>query len=524
MYIMETVSAFHPRRFAAVCFAILAAAASILWAQAPPGAAGGGSTRPVTLPPSGRTSPTGSVTVQQSTSPAGVDTLNTSIQIGGNLQGSVASAGLPAGPVALTLGDAIKRGLETNLGAIAAGNSAAAARAQSLQAHAALLPYISVSASDTVAQTNLAAFGFVFNLPPGLNFSIPSVVGPYNYSQAQVALTESIYDPVARRNWNAAKELERASNLSVKDARELVVIAVAGAYLQTTATAARIESQRAQVANAQAVYDQARIRKEAGTNARIDVMRTLVELQTQKQRLNSLASDLRKQKLALARVVGLPLDRELTLTEPLTPDTIPIPEPAGAVEQALKQRSDLAAAKAQVRAAERAVSAAHAERLPSVTFNGDYGVLGANPVETHGVFTATGSVTVPVWTGNRVKADVEQADVALRQRQAELADQQGRVEQEVRSALIELETATGQLQLAATNRDYAAETLREARDRFNLGVTTTVEVVQAQEQVAGAEADYISSLFSLDLARLNLSRAAGQAEMSLPDLLKGRHP
>jgi outer membrane protein TolC len=170
------------------------------------------------------------------------------------------------------------------------------------------------------------------------------------------------------------------------------------------------------------------------------------------------------------------------------------------------------------------VSAAHAERLPSVTFNGDYGVLGANPVETHGVFTATGSVTVPVWTGNRVKADVEQADVALRQRQAELADQQGRVEQEVRSALIELETATGQLQLAATNRDYAAETLREARDRFNLGVTTTVEVVQAQEQVAGAEADYISSLFSLDLARLNLSRAAGQAEMSLPDLLKGRHP
>ncbi len=399
---METVIASELRRFLAICFAILApVAASVLRAQAPPGAMGGGSTRPAVLPPSGRTSPTGSVTVQQSTSPAGVDTLNTSIQIGGNLQGSVPSPNLAAGPISLTLGDAIQRGLETNLGAIAAGNSAAAARAQTLQAHGALLPYISANASDTVAQTNLAAFGFVFSLPPGLNFSIPSVVGPYNYSQAQIALTESIYDPVARRNWNVAKELERASSLSVKDARELVVIAVAGAYLQTTATAARIESQRAQVDNAQAVYDQARIRKEAGTNARIDVMRTLVELQTQKQRLNSLASDLRKQKLALARIIGLPLDRELTLTEPLTPDTIPIPEPASAVAEALKLRSDLAAAKAQVSAAERAVGAARAERLPSVAFNGDYGVLGANPVQTHGVFTATGSVTVPIWTGDR---------------------------------------------------------------------------------------------------------------------------
>ena len=214
----------------------------------------------------------------------------------------------------------------------------------------------------------------------------------------------------------------------------------------------------------------------------------------------------------------------MTFDEPLSPETVPVPVPANAVAQALKQRSDLAAAKAQVSAAERAVDAARAQRLPSVTFNGDYGVLGKNPVETHGVFTATGSVNIPLWTGNRIKADVEQAQIVLHQRQAELADQQGRVEQEVRSALIELETSSGQLQLAQANRDYAAETLREARDRFNLGVTTTVEVVQAQEQVAGAESDYVSSLFALDLARLNLSRAAGEAETSLPDLLKGKRP
>jgi len=502
------------------CLAILLPAAAS--AQIPTGGSSGGATRPATLPPSGRTSPTGSVTIQQSTSPAGVDTLNTSVQVNGNLAGSIPGAKPPAGPISLTLGDAIKMGLQANLGVIAAGNASATARAERIEALSALLPNISAGASDTVAQTNLAAYGFVFHVPPGFDFSIPTIVGPYNYSQAQASVNASIYDPVARRNWKTARELEQASALSAKDARELVVMAVAGTYLETTATAARIASQQAQVANAQAVYDQARIRKEAGTNARIDVMRTLVELQTQKQRLNSLAADLRKQKLALARTIGLPLDRDFTVADPLSPNTIPVPEPSSAIQQAFTQRSDLKAAEAQVRAARQAVNAARGERLPSVVFSGYYGVLGPNPAATHGVFSATGSVNLPLWTGGRIQADVAQAEAALHQREAELADQRGRVEQEVRAALIELETANGQLQLAATNRDYAAETLREARDRFNLGVTTTVEVVQAQEQVASAEADYVSSLFALDLARLNLSRAAGQAETSLPDLLKAQ--
>jgi outer membrane protein TolC len=505
-----------------VCLGILIqAAAYASFAQGPASGGASPASRPIQLPVSGRAGG-GSVSVQQSTSPNGVDTINTTVEVGGDYTGSIPGAKPAEGTINLTLADAIRLGLQTNLGVIASNNATATARSQRVQALAALLPNISVNAADTAAQTNLAAFGFKFNLPPGLNFSIPLVVGPYNYTQLQGAVSGSVYDPVARRNWHAAQELERASGFFAKDARELVVMAVAGTYLQTIATAARVESQRAQVANADAVHHQAEIRKEAGTNARIDVMRTLVELQTQRQRLNSLEADWRTQKLTLARTIGLPLDREITLADPLSPDTIPIPEPATAVEQALAQRSDLKAAESQVRAAQIAVDAARAERLPSVTVNGDYGILGPNPAQTHGVFTVTGSVNVPVWTGGRIKAEVEQAQAALHQRQAELADQKGRIEQEVRAALIQLRTAGGQLELAATNRDYAAETLREARDRFNLGVANTVEVVQAQEQVAGAEADYVSSLFSLDVARLSLARAAGQAETALPDLLKGK--
>jgi outer membrane protein TolC len=516
----------------------IAAAASVCFAQtAPPAPA----PRAISLPPTGRTGGAGSVSVQQSATPSGAETIGSSVQVGGNLRGSVPGEASgegtitltlgrvpgetpPAGTITLTLADAVKRGLATNLGAITAANTNTLAAAQRIQALSALLPNISISAAETETQVNLAAFGFKFNLPPGLGFSIPSVVGPFRYSQAQASLSQAVFDPVARRNYQVTRELERAASLSAKDARELIVLAVAGSYLQTIAIAARIESQRAQVANAQAVYNQAEVRRSAGTNARIDVMRTLVELETQRQRLAALEADHRKQKLALARAIGLPLDRDFTLTEPLSSTAVPVPDAAASIQRAFQSRSDLRAAEAQVSAAERAVAAARAERLPSVTLSGDYGVLGPNPTQAHGVFAVTGSVNMPIFLGGRVKGDIQQAEAVLHQRQAELADQRGQVEQEVRAATIELETALGQVQLAQNNRSYAAETLREATDRFNLGVGTTVEVVQAQEQVASAEADLVSSTLALDLSRLSLSRAIGEAETALPDLLKVSHP
>lgn len=523
MYVYNKYVAKPPltRRLALLVAA--AAAASLGFAQLTPGAAASG-TRPITLPPSGGGNVAGQASIQQSTAPAGADTLTSSVQINGNLQGSVPGAALPPGPVTLTLADAVRRGLETNLGLIASANASATAAAQRVQALSALLPNISANTSESIMAVNLAAYGFKFNVPASLGFSIPTVIGPFSYWQAQGSVSQSLYDPVARRNLKSAKDLERSAALSAKDARELVVLAVAGAYLQTVATGARIESQRAQVDNAQAIYDQAQVRKNAGTNSRIDVMRTLVQLETEKQRLTSLQSDFDQQKLALAGVIGLPLDREIKLSEPLTPETVPVPTAAQAIDQALELRSDLRAAQAQVDAARRAVDAARGERLPSVSLSGDYGFSGPDPGSAHTVYTGTVNVNVPVWMGGRIGADIREAEAALHQREAELADARRSIEQDVRSAILKLNTAAGQVQVAESNRTYAAETLREARDRFNLGVANTVEVVQAEQQVASAETDYVSSLLELDLARLTLSRATGQAEASVPGLLGGKHP
>lgn len=506
----------HPLALGCLC-------ASLACAQF--GGTGAQRSTPATqLPGSGRRTPGSVVTEQQAAPSPGTNVVNSSIQIGGDFAGSVADDKTPAGSVAVTLADAVKLGLAANLGVLTADDTSRAARAERLRALASLLPTVSIDASETSTQVNLAAFGFKFKVPPGLGFSIPTVVGPFQYSQLLGNVSQSVWDPVARRNWHASQESERASNLSARDAREMVVLAVAGAYLQTVATDARVASQRAQVDNAQAVYHQAEVRREAGTNARIDVTRTLVELQSQQQRLNALQSDLRKQKLALERLIGVPLDRDLVLSDPLAFNSPSVPNAAETIQQAFQKRWDLKAAESQVHAAEIVVSSAHAERLPSASIVADYGVLGPTPVSNHGVYSVVGAVNVPVFQGGRVKADVEQAEATLHQRQAELADQRAQVEQEVRTALIELETAIGEVRLADDNRGFANETLREARDRFNAGVATTVEVVQAQEQVASAESDYISGLFAYDLARISLSRAMGQAETDLPTLLSRGRP
>ena len=260
-------------------------------------------------------------------------------------------------------------------------------------------------------------------------------MGPFNYSSLQGTLSQSVYDPVALRNWKARKESERSSLLSAKNARELVVLAVGGTYFETVAAAAQLDSQRAQVANAQAIYQQAEVRKTAGTNARIDVTRSLVELKTQQQRLSPLDADLRKQKIALARLIGVPLDREIVLADPLSFTESSIPEVSAALQLACRQRQTQERRGASAYGGNRSICGACRE----IALGLDQWQLRCsrlNPTSTHGVFAVTGTINVPIWQGNRTKGDIQEAEAALDQRKAELADERGKVEQEVRNALI----------------------------------------------------------------------------------------
>ena len=280
---------------------------------------GGGaqsSSRPTPLAPSGRANQGGSVETLQSAGGTGVDTLNSSVQVTGDFAGSVPSSNLFQWRRTADAGRCSQARLEANLGTISANDSVRAARAERIQALSALLPNISANASETVTQVNLAAYGFQFKLllrTPTFQF-LPWW-GRSAIRSCRARLSQSIYDPVQRRNWQASKETERAADAVRQRRARTGGAGGRRAHICRPLPPLRdVDSQRAQVDEcAGCLPPGGDAQRSRDKRRKIDVMRSLVELQTQQQRLSSLEADLRKQKIALARVIGLPLDRELML-------------------------------------------------------------------------------------------------------------------------------------------------------------------------------------------------------------------
>jgi outer membrane protein TolC len=492
--------------------------ANLAWPQA----ASGGSTQTqqaqqVQL--SGRAQGGGSVEAQQSaagSTSSSVNTLNTTITVQGAYQGSIPGPEVGDGPISLTLADAIKRGLQYNLGGLDSAASLRQQRGLRLSALSQMLPNIYATISESAAKTDLQSEGLSSGVL-GAGIALPVNVGPYHYYSAQANLTEEL-SLTGFHNLRSATAARDAAQLSAKDARELIVLAVSGSYLRVLATQALVASQVTQVQYSEASYKQAKDQLDAGTKAQIDATRSLVELQSQQQRLRSERSQLEKEQMALERLIGLPLGHPLMIEQTL-PTSVPgLPDLDGAVHDGLAHRADLDAAGRQLKAAEESLRASKSEYLPSFGLNGDYGVQGVNPDKGSGIFQASATVTIPIWQGGRTKADVQQARASVDQRRAELADQKGVVENDVRTALLDLRVAAEQLKVAQDNRQLALSTLKQSQDRFSAGVTTSVEVVQSQETLASAELDYINTLFSLNLGKINLARAMGQAETSASTL------
>ena len=446
-----------------------------------------------------------------------VNTLNTTVQVQGPYSGSARSDKPFSG--ALSLREAVERGLEYNLGAVGLNTAVRQSQAQARISRSALLPNLNGSLRENIQQTNLRALGLRISAPiPG--FSIPSIAGPYNYFDLRATLTQKLADLTALNNYRSAKEVARANMYNAQDARDLVVLAVGGAYLQVIAAQARVESAKVQLDTSKALYRQTFERRQNGLLAQIDVNRSQVQQQTQQQRLSTLENDFAKQKINLARLTGLPPNESYQLTDDLPFAAPPAISETDAIAQALATRADLKAAAAQLSSASYQRRAARAERLPSLDVAADYGVIGTNPAQSHGTFTVVGTLRVPIWQGGRAEGDIAQADAALDQRRAEVQDIRGRIESDVRGALLDLQAATSQVELSRNNRQLARQTAELTKQRLDAGIADTLEMVQSQEAIATADLDTITSLFAHNLAKLSLARSLGQAAENLDAYLK----
>ncbi len=433
----------------------------------------------------------------------------------GVLEGGVPAGEPTPGEISLSLTEAIERGLRSNLGAILGSAASAGAEGARREALADLLPHLHGGIVESRQKVNLAAYGL--SLP-----GIPQIVGPFNVFDARAYLQQTILDLRAFHRLQAASDSLEAARQDEHDARDLVVLVCGELYLQAVAGESRIQASRAQLETAQALLALARDRKAAGLLAGVEVLRAQVQEQSLRQRLIVAEQDAAKEKLALARAIGLPLGQRYRLTDsmpsaPAVPLTV-----EQAVDRAWAGRPDLKAAQARVAAADAQRKAARGEGLPSLVVSGDYGALGSDVSSSLGTYTMTAALRVPLFEGGRVQARVREAEARLQQERARLADLRARVYYEVQSVFLDLRAADERVAVAESAQALAREQLAQARDRFASGVADNLEVVQAQEALATAAENQIASLFARNVARLSLARTLGGVETSYAELLRGK--
>lgn len=437
------------------------------------------------------------------------------LQIGAStnpFMGSAPRVAATSDTIPISVKDAVERALQHNLGLLLQEEAVRTAHGARWRALASLLPEVYGAAASSRQVINLDAYGF-----PGE----PSIIGPFNVFDARVYVSQPLVDLSALNDARAASASERAEALGVRTARDLVTLVAVNLYLESVAAASRIEAAHAQQDTAEALLTQATDMKQAGVVAGIDVLRAQVQLQNQRQRTIRAENDFEKSKLQLARAIGLPVGQPFTLTDripyaPLAEVTL-----ESALKTAFDSRADYLAARERLAAAEASRRAAAADRIPTLRLDADYGAIGQTPSDAHATFRIAANVRVPIFDAGRTTARRLESEAELRRRRAELEDFRGRVEYDVRAALLDLRAAGQQLEAAQANVTLAGQELEQARDRFGAGVAGNLEVAQAQETVAAASESYIAALYTHNLAKASLARAVGTTEQSVMTFLGG---
>ena len=432
--------------------------------------------------------------------------------------GSVPDAKPIPGVLQLTFSDAIERALRQNLAGLLSEYNTIEARGQKWQQLSALLPNISGDVQEVAQKLSTESEGFTAKLLPG----IPPIIGPYSYFDLRASATQRIFDWKSIQKYRSSVIGEGVARFNLKDARDLVVLATGSAYLQAIAGAARVETAQAQVETARALYKKAVAQQQAGVAPAIDTLRAQVEYQTRQQQLIAATNDFAKQKISLARVIGLATGQEFELADKAPYEAFPIPDLETSLQRAYSLRSDYKAARDRLVAAQLEHSAATAGYFPTLDMAVNYGEIGAAPASVLPTYAVVGTLNIPIFQGGKVHGDVLKAEASLRQAQAQMADVRGQIDQDIRNALLDLKSSADQVEVAQSSVNLAEEALTQSQDRFSAGVTDNLEVVQAQEAVASAHESLISSLYLHNLAKVSYARALGRAEEGVREYLKGK--
>jgi outer membrane protein TolC len=430
--------------------------------------------------------------------------------------GSVTTVKPTDGVKPLSIDEAISMGIEHNLALVEAREQEQSVKAQSLQSLQSLLPTITAQADSGAHQINLAAFGFSSSLLgksaasfPGLNLSSFPTVVKINVTDAMVNYSQTLFSLANMDRYRASRANVVAAYYSKQSSRGLVVLTVGNAYLQTLALGAQVDSAKSLLEADRVLLNQAVAEHQAGTAANLDELRARVQFQTQEQTVISAEVNFNKAKIALNREIGLPAEQEIQLTDAEPYADLATMNIDQAKEIAYRSRQDYQSLQNQVRAAQLQRKAARWERLPTLDFQGNYGVTGITGGLYHGTFVAAGSLNLPVFQEARFRGDSGVAAANLANLTQQLAGLKEQINQQLRDSILDVQSATELVRVAQSNVELARKELEQTTDRFQAGVDDNLPVVQAQATLANAESTLINTTSQHNQAKLGLARNLG---------------
>ena len=409
-------------------------------------------------------------------------------------------------PLRLTLEQSVALALKQNTTAQIAILQAAQAQQDKNISRAALLPDAELQVSDQARRQNIVT-GFGTRIP-----GIPEHSGPFQIFNAGVAFGAPIFDLTLWRRYQAAKELAGAQQASSYSTREQVILLVVSQYIGTLRAVANVTASKSRVELAQALYDQAADLQKEGVGTGIDTLRANVELQNEKQSLIQAENDRDASLFVLSRLLNLNPRQKVELADSLSFFDTPQPEMDSSIDAALAARQEWKSMELQIKAARRDKQASQAERLPSLRFDGNWAYQGISSTTGIPVYTYQAGVVMPLFTGGRIHSQIVRADIQLKVLEEQKADLRNSIALDVKTALLNLESARNEVQVANLGVELAKEEVDQARDRFKAGVANNIEVIQAQDALARANDNQIVALYRFNQARADYARGIGQME------------
>jgi outer membrane protein len=415
---------------------------------------------------------------------------------------------VPTRALRLTLDQAVELALKQNTTAQIAILQAAQSEQDKNISRADLLPQANARISDEAQKVNLLAeFGGRSPFP-----GFPKTLGPYQVFSAGPTFGMPVFDLALWRRYQAAQSTVKASKANSLSTREQVILLVVSQYIGTLRAMANVEASQSRVNLAQALYDQAADLQKEGVGTGIDTLRANVELQNEKQRLIEAENDRETSLFALSRLLNLDPRQAIELADSLSFFETPQPEVDTSIDYALAERQEWKALEAQIKAAEDQKKASQDSRLPSLRFDGEIPYVGTSGSTALQTYTYQASVNMPLFTGGRIHAEVVRADLEIKRLEQQRDDLRNQIALDVKTALLNLQSARSEVQVANLGVQLSREEVDQARDRFKAGVANNIEVIQAQDSLSRANDNQIAALYRFNQARADLARSMGQME------------